>query len=619
MELSGTWRAAVADEDLRRTLADDRPRRRRRGSRSRCPGHWRSTPAFADARRPAALPPPLRGTPRPADGERAWLALRRPLLPRRRLARRRLPRRHRGLLRPPHLRGDRGARATGTEHLLARRGHLRAADATAPPSATSPASSSTGTASTPTGTPAASGGRCASSDRARPHPRTCGCCAGEADATSGPSSPCGPMLDSAPSPRRSSLQHHGRRRRPRAEQPLAAGENQRRVDGHGRPSPRSGGRGPSATSRSRRHRRGRPRTAPTGRATGAPCRTGLRQVAMRRLDRARSTASASSSRARTTGPTRMALGEATADELRRDVAPRQRRRPRPPPRPRPRQPARALRRGRRGRACSCGRTCPCSGATPAASASRRSARRAPPSTCSATTRRSRSGAATTSRWPSTLEPGDDPADWRAVAAGSLRGQQLPTWNKTVLDRSIKRALEQGRRHPPGHRPLRRAPPPAAARRHRHATSTSAGTTATSATSPAPRRPCPAWRASSTEFGAQAVPDTADFCEPERWPDLDWDRLGRHPRPPEGRLRPARAARRLRHVRRRGRTPRRRYQADARQAPRRGAAPPQVPPHRRLRPVLLRRRPPRGHVVGARPRAARRRPGYDGAARRRAAR
>ncbi len=28
----------------------------------------------------------------------------------------------------------------------------------------------------------------------------------------------------------------------------------------------------------------------------------------------------------------------------------------------------------------------------------------------------------------------------------------------------------------------------------------------------------------SEFGAQAVPPTADFMEPERWPDLDWDRL-----------------------------------------------------------------------------------------------
>jgi beta-mannosidase len=30
----------------------------------------------------------------------------------------------------------------------------------------------------------------------------------------------------------------------------------------------------------------------------------------------------------------------------------------------------------------------------------------------------------------------------------------------------------------------------------------------------------------SEFGAQAVPTVADFMEPERWPDLDWDELGR---------------------------------------------------------------------------------------------
>jgi beta-mannosidase len=28
----------------------------------------------------------------------------------------------------------------------------------------------------------------------------------------------------------------------------------------------------------------------------------------------------------------------------------------------------------------------------------------------------------------------------------------------------------------------------------------------------------------SEFGAQAVPESADFMEPDRWPDLDWDRL-----------------------------------------------------------------------------------------------
>jgi beta-mannosidase len=28
----------------------------------------------------------------------------------------------------------------------------------------------------------------------------------------------------------------------------------------------------------------------------------------------------------------------------------------------------------------------------------------------------------------------------------------------------------------------------------------------------------------SEFGAQAVPESAGFMEPQRWPDLDWDRL-----------------------------------------------------------------------------------------------
>jgi beta-mannosidase len=31
----------------------------------------------------------------------------------------------------------------------------------------------------------------------------------------------------------------------------------------------------------------------------------------------------------------------------------------------------------------------------------------------------------------------------------------------------------------------------------------------------------------SEFGAQAVPDTADFMQPERWPDLDWHHLEAH--------------------------------------------------------------------------------------------
>ena len=131
----------------------------------------------------------------------------------------------------------------------------------------------------------------------------------------------------------------------------------------------------------------------------------------------------------------------------------------------------------------------------------------------------------------------DPATRPTAAsrsAGYVAGQQLPTWNRTVLDRSVKRALEQADGTRPVDRPLRRAAPPARSSTAPTATSTSAGTTATSATSPASPPPCPRMVRFVSEFGAQAVPDDADFMEPERWPDLDWERLGRAPRPAEAR-------------------------------------------------------------------------------------
>ena len=127
------------------------------------PGHWRIDAAFADSRRAAALPPPLRRPTARPTGERAWLVLRRPLLPGRRVARRRLLGDTEGYF-FPHTFEVTDALRDRTEHLLAVEVDVRAASATARPSATSPASSSTGTASTPTGTPAASGARCASSE-----------------------------------------------------------------------------------------------------------------------------------------------------------------------------------------------------------------------------------------------------------------------------------------------------------------------------------------------------------------------------------------------------------------------------------------------------------------------
>ncbi len=111
-----------------------------------------------------------------------------------------------------------------------------------------------------------------------------------------------------------------------------------------------------------------------------------------------------------------------------------------------------------------------------------------------------------------------------TVARVVAGQVLPTWNKTALDRSIRRALERA----DGSRPV---------------------------VSHSGVLPHPAWGTDShlyfgwyhgqerdfpktlsrlpvmarfvSEFGAQAVPEAAGFMEPERWPDLDWERLEAH--------------------------------------------------------------------------------------------
>jgi beta-mannosidase len=120
----------------------------------------------------------------------------------------------------------------------------------------------------------------------------------------------------------------------------------------------------------------------------------------------------------------------------------------------------------------------------------------------------------------------DPATLRKTGLRTALAMELPTWNKTVLDRSIKRALESA----DGSRPVI---PHSGVWPH------------------LPRldgtdshlyfgwyhgdeRDLPGFAATLprmvrfvSEFGAQAVPDTADFLEPERWPDLDWARLQEH--------------------------------------------------------------------------------------------
>ena len=126
---------------------------------------------------------------------------------------------------------------------------------------------------------------------------------------------------------------------------------------------------------------------------------------------------------------------------------------------------------------------------------------------------------------------NDPAMWadrkalRRMAVKAALAQELPTWNKTVLDRSVKRAFEKadGTRPVIAHSGVIPHPPQLDGTDshlyfgwyHGHERDL-----------PGFLRAVPRMGRFVTEFGAQAVPSSAEFCEPERWPDLDWERLGR---------------------------------------------------------------------------------------------
>jgi beta-mannosidase len=102
---------------------------------------------------------------------------------------------------------------------------------------------------------------------------------------------------------------------------------------------------------------------------------------------------------------------------------------------------------------------------------------------------------------------------------------LPTWNKNVLDRSITRALHRAD-------PSRAVDPHSGVLPGLGGPGTDThfyfgwyhGTLHGLASA---LRAVPRLARFVTEFGAQAVPDTARFMEPERWPDLDWERLFAH--------------------------------------------------------------------------------------------
>jgi beta-mannosidase len=111
-----------------------------------------------------------------------------------------------------------------------------------------------------------------------------------------------------------------------------------------------------------------------------------------------------------------------------------------------------------------------------------------------------------------------------TVARMVAGQVLPTWNKTGLDRSIKRALERsdGSREVVAHSGV--LPHPAWGTDSHFYFGWYHGE---ERDFPGMLARLPVLARFVSEFGAQAVPESASFMEPSRWPDLDWEELEAH--------------------------------------------------------------------------------------------
>ena len=117
-------------------------------------------------------------------------------------------------------------------------------------------------------------------------------------------------------------------------------------------------------------------------------------------------------------------------------------------------------------------------------------------------------------------------DRSMFAPRALLAQELPSWNKTILDRTVKRAIDKadGSRPVIPHSGVLPHPPQLDGTDSHlwfgwyHGDDRDLSTLA---------RTLPRLVRFVTEFGAQAVPDSNEFMEPARWPDLDWERLEAH--------------------------------------------------------------------------------------------
>ncbi|MCZ7535964.1 MAG: hypothetical protein M5T61_08605 [Acidimicrobiia bacterium] len=123
-----------------------------------------------------------------------------------------------------------------------------------------------------------------------------------------------------------------------------------------------------------------------------------------------------------------------------------------------------------------------------------------------------------------IQPGEPMSTGKMMKTGArvAASMFLPSWNKDVLDRSVARSIGKADPSRPVDRSSGLLPGPASGGTDAHLYYGwywgSMGGLAGAL------RAFPRLARFVTEFGAQAVPTTADWMEPERWPDLDWDRL-----------------------------------------------------------------------------------------------
>lgn len=115
------------------------------------------------------------------------------------------------------------------------------------------------------------------------------------------------------------------------------------------------------------------------------------------------------------------------------------------------------------------------------------------------------------------------ADMRSFTVPFVAGQQLPTWNRSVLDRWVKRAIERAddtRPTVPHSGVMPHLPQLDGTDSHlwfgwHHGDERDLAGFAAAV---------PRMVRFVSEFGAQAVPDSADFIDVSNWPDLDWGAL-----------------------------------------------------------------------------------------------